>query len=130
MTLRAGAAEAVITPPVGTLMDGYSGREGGAVGVHDDLHARALVVDDGNTSAALVSADLIGVDRRLVASVRERAASATGIPAANILVAATHTHAGPAGLRRELDEALTEVMARTLAGVIQAAQRELRPAVL
>ena len=130
MTFRAGAAEAVITPPVGTLLDGYSGREGGAIGVHDDLHARALVVDDGDTSAALVSADLIGVDRRLVASVRERASAATGIPAANILVAATHTHCGPAGLRRELDEALTEIMARTIAGAIQAAHRELRPAVL
>ncbi len=130
MTLRAGAAEAVITPPVGTLMDGYSGRDGGAVGVHDDLYARALVVDDGDTSAALVSADLIGVDRRLVASVRERAAAATSIPAANVMVAATHTHCGPAGLRRELDEALTEIMARTIAGAIQAAHRELRPAAL
>jgi neutral ceramidase len=130
MALRAGAAEAVITPPVGTLMDGYSGREGGAVGVHDDLHARAIVVDDGATSVALVSADLIGVDRRLVASIRDRASAATGVPPTNILVAATHTHAGPAGLRRELDEALTEVMARTVAGVIQAAHRELRPAVL
>jgi hypothetical protein len=114
MTLRAGAAEVVITPPVGTLLDGYSGREDGAVGVHDDLHARALVVDDGTTSAAIVSCDLIGIDRRLVATIRERASAATGIPAANIMVAATHTHAGPAGLRRDLDEPLTEVMARTM----------------
>src|SRR3974377_959829 len=103
MTPRAGAAEAVITPPVGTLLDGYSGREGGAVGVHDDLHARALVVDDGSTSAAPVSPGLIRVDRRLVASIRERASSATGVPASNILVAATHTHAGPAGPRRARD---------------------------
>jgi len=46
------------------------------------------------------------------------------------MVAATHTHAGPAGLRRDLDEPLTEIMARTIAGVIQAAHRSLRPAVL
>jgi neutral ceramidase len=130
MTLHAGAAEAVITPPVGTLLDGYSGRDGGAVGIHDDLHARALVIDDGATSAAIVSADLIGVDRRLVAAIRERASAATGIPAAHIMVAATHTHAGPAGLRRELDEPLTEMMARTIAGAIEAAHRALRPAVL
>ncbi|MBI5285531.1 MAG: neutral/alkaline non-lysosomal ceramidase N-terminal domain-containing protein [Chloroflexi bacterium] len=130
MTMRAGAAEVVITPPVGTLLDGYSGREGGAAGVHDDLHARALVIDDGTTSAAIVSCDLIGIDRRLVATVRERASAATGIPASNIMVAATHTHAGPAGLRRDLDEPLTEVMARTIAGAIQTAHRDLRPAVL
>lgn len=128
--LRAGAAEVVITPPVGALLDGYSGREGGATGVHDDLHARALVVDDGATQAAIVGCDLIGVDRRLVAMVRERASAATGIPAGHMMVAATHTHAGPAGLRRDLDQPLTEVMARTIAGAIEAAHRALRPVVL
>ena len=130
MTLTAGAAEVVITPPVGTLLDGYGGREGGAVGVHDDLHARAVVIDDGDTRAAIVGCDLIGVDRRLVAAARERASAATGIPPANIMIAATHTHAGPAGLRREMDEALTDVMARTIAGAIIEADGRRRPAVL
>ena len=69
-TLLAGAAEVVITPPVGTLLDGYGARTSGSVGVHDDLHARALVIDDGATQVALVSCDLIAVDRRLVAAVR------------------------------------------------------------
>ena len=63
--LLAGAAEVVITPPVGTCLEGYGARDGGIAGVHDDLHARALVVDDGTTQAAIVSCDLIGVDRRL-----------------------------------------------------------------
>ena len=129
-TFLAGAAEAIITPPVGTLLDGYGGRVGGSVGVHDDLHARAVVVDDGTTQAAIVSCELIGVDRRLVAAARERACAATGIPAAHIMIAATHTHAGPAGLRRDLDEALTDVTARTIGGAIEAAHRAKRPAVL
>jgi len=130
MNFRAGAAEVVITPPVGTLLDGYGGRVGGAVGVHDDLHARALVLDDGATRAAIVSCDLIGVDRRLVAAVRERASATAEVPAANIMVAATHTHAGPAGLRHDLDEPLTEMMSRTIAGAIEAAARDLRPAIV
>ncbi|MDE3096356.1 MAG: neutral/alkaline non-lysosomal ceramidase N-terminal domain-containing protein [Chloroflexota bacterium] len=130
MTLLAGAAEVVITPPVGTALDGYGGRTGGSVAVHDDLHARAIVVDDGVTQAAIVGCDLIGVDRRLVAAARERASAATGIPAAHIMIAATHTHAGPAGLRRDLDEALTDVTARAIAGAIAAAHRDRRPAVL
>lgn len=130
MTLRAGAAEIVITPPVGTLLDGYGGREGGAVDVHDDLHARALVLDDGEARCAIVSCDLVGVNRRLVASIREQASAATGIPAEHIMVAATHTHAGPAGLRREIDAPLAEIMSRTVAGAIAAAERRLRPAVL
>ena len=97
MALLTGAAEVVITPPVGTFLDGYGGRDGGSVGVHDDLHARAIVVDDGTTQAAIVSCDLIGVDRRLVARARELASAATSIPTGNIMIAATHTHAGPAG---------------------------------
>lgn len=130
MAFLAGAAEVVITPPIGTLLDGYGGREGGAVGVHDDLHARALVIDDGRTQAALVSCDLIGVDRRLVAAARALAASATGIPSENMLVAATHTHAGPAGLRADLDGPLTEMIARLIAGAIEGAHRRKRPAVV
>ena len=130
MTLLAGAAEVVITPPVGTFLDGYGARNSGSVGVHDDLHARALVVDDGTTQAAIVGCDLIGVDRRLVAAARDHAANATGIPPQHIMIAATHTHAGPAGLRRDLDEALTDVTARKIAGAIIEAHGGKRPAVL
>src|SRR5439155_11576298 len=130
MTLLAGGAEVVITPPVGTFLDGYGARNSGSVGVHDDLHARAIVVDDGATAAAVVGCDLIGVDRRLVAAAREHASKATGIPPQNIMIAATHTHAGPAGLRRDLDEALTNVTARKIAGAIIEAHGRKRPAVL
>ncbi len=130
MTLLAGAAEVVITPPVGTFLDGYGARTTGSIGVHDDLHARAIVIDDGTMQAAVVGCDLIGVDRRLVAMARERASAATGIPAANMMIAATHTHAGPAGLRRDLDEPLTDVMSRTIAGAIVDAHGRKRPAVL
>ena len=129
-TLLAGSAEVVITPPVGTFLDGYGARTSGSVGVHDELHARALVIDDGATQVALVSCDLIAVDRRLVAAAREMAAAATGIAARNMLVAATHTHAGPAGLRADLDGPLTETMARLIAGAVIAAHGKKRPAVL
>jgi neutral ceramidase len=130
MTLRAGAAEAVITPPIGTALEGYGARQGASISVHDDLYARAIVVDDGETRAAVAGCDLIGVDRRVVAAARERASAATGIPAAHIMVAATHTHAGPAGLRADLDAGLTDMLARTIAGAIIAAHGQLRPAVL
>ena len=130
MTLTAGTAAAIITPPIGTPMEGYSARADVSQGVHDDLYARALVMDDGNTVIALVSCDLVGVDRRLVAEARDRAARATEIPAENILIAATHTHAGPAGLRRELDAELLDVTARHIAGAISAAYNARRPAAL
>ncbi|MGB2694545.1 MAG: neutral/alkaline non-lysosomal ceramidase N-terminal domain-containing protein [Dehalococcoidia bacterium] len=130
MTLSAGIAAAIITPPVGTAMEGYSARADVSQGVHDDLHARALVLDDGSTTVALVSCDLLGVDRRLVAEARTLAADATGIEPSNILVAATHTHQGPIGLRRDADESLVHITARHIAGAIATAYRTRRPAVL
>jgi hypothetical protein len=112
-------------------MDGYTARVGPSQGVHDDLHARAIVIDDGETSIALVSCDLLGVDRRLVAEARDHASRATDIPPENIFIAATHTHGGPAGLRFQgLDESLLDVTARHIAGAIAAAHRAKRPAVL
>ena len=130
MTFRAGAAETVITPPVGTLLSGYGARIQPSVGVHDDLHARALVFDDGVTQAAIVACDLIGIDRRLAAQVRQIGAAATGVAPANIMVCATHTHGGPTGLRPQDDEALTEVIGRLIAGAIIEAHASIRPAVL
>jgi len=130
MTFRAGAAEVVITPPVGTFLDGYSARSTGSTGVHDDLHARAIVVDDGATQAAIVGCDLIGIDRRLAAAVRQVVHEAVGIPREHIMVSATHTHAGPAGLRSDMNPELTDVTSRLIAGAIVSAHGKLRPAVV
>jgi hypothetical protein len=129
MTLRAGIASAVITPPVGGFLEGYTANTEPSRGVHDDLHARALVIDDGSTAVAIVSCDLIGVDRRLVAQARELGSAATGIAPDHVMIAATHTHQGPAGLRRGAmggDEALMEVTARKVAGAIAEAHRGVR----
>ena len=42
--LRVGAAQVVITPPDGTPMAGYY-HERLSGGVHDDLYAKAIVID-------------------------------------------------------------------------------------
>src|SRR5687768_18010735 len=60
--LRAGAATSNITPPIGSL------RVGGfapypSTHIHDELHARCLVLDDGRTKLALVVCDLLGFHR-------------------------------------------------------------------
>lgn len=127
---KVGTASAIITPPVGTYLEGYGGRTGGAVGVHDDLYARALVVDDGLTQAAIVACDLIGIDRHTTAAVRELVAASTNIPATNVMICATHTHAGPVGMHRRDDETLRDVQNRTIAGLIEQAWRNKHPSVL
>jgi hypothetical protein len=128
--MLAGAAQVVITPPVGTFLEGYGARASGSVGVHDDLHARALVVDDGIAQAAIVSCDLIGIDRHTTAAVRALVAAATDIPAPNIIVAATHTHGGPVGMHRHDDQPLRDVQDRLIAGAVIEAWRNKQPCVL
>jgi hypothetical protein len=92
--LEAGLAEVEITPPIGYRMDGYF-TERLSTGVKDPLMAKALVFQQGDTKAALVVCDLLGVPQTLTREVRARAAARTGIPVANIAITATHTHTGP-----------------------------------
>src|SRR5205085_1109352 len=63
--------------------------------VHDDLHARCLVLDDGRTQIAFVICDVRMIHRELVDRAKRLAAAALGWPVENMLVAATHTHAAP-----------------------------------
>ncbi len=131
MAWQAGAAEVVITPPVGGEMDGYGARKSGSTGVHDDLLAHALVLDDGERRAAIVTCDVLFVDAPTVASVRATAARRWCIPPERVLVAATHTHQGPKGLtgfRSTADTELLAILARQIVGAIDVATRRLAPA--
>src|ERR1043165_8219746 len=93
-TFRAGAAQVVITPPIGAPMAGYYHARG-AEGTLDDLHAKALVLDDGSTKVALVTLDLISTTLTLTHDAREQIEKTTGIPGANVMISATHAHTGP-----------------------------------
>jgi len=93
--LQCGVARVDITPPVGCWLSGYAARKKPSVGVADKLSAKAVCLSDGKTEIAIVSTDLIGVTARLVSAVRRSLERKTGIPGANILIAATHTHFGP-----------------------------------
>ncbi|MBA4180131.1 MAG: hypothetical protein C0506_06030 [Anaerolinea sp.] len=128
--LRIGASAIDITPPVGTALDGYGGRTDVSLGVHDPLYARCLYLDDGTTQLALVVCDLIGIGSFLAQRARELIAERPGIPPQNVLVAATHTHAGPAGVRGKGEPVLVEETARKIAGAVRVAHRDATEGVL
>lgn len=92
--LRVGVAEAEITPPQGFPMAGYY-HERKATGTRDPLKAKAIVFSGNGTRAAFVACDLTGIAADLSAEVRRRVADQTGLPAAHIVLAATHSHTGP-----------------------------------
>jgi len=88
---RAGAAASNITPPLGTLRVG-SFAPYPTVHVHDELHARCLVLSDGKTTLALVVCDFLGLHRSISIEARRLIQEATGIPPENVMISATHTH--------------------------------------
>jgi hypothetical protein len=91
---RAGVAVVDITPPQGYRMSGYF-NERLNTGVNDPLQAKALVMRQGDTQAALVVCDLIGMTAEVTNRARRQASAKTGIPAENIAITATHSHTGP-----------------------------------
>ncbi|HXX36696.1 MAG TPA: neutral/alkaline non-lysosomal ceramidase N-terminal domain-containing protein [bacterium] len=124
---RVGVYRVPITPPVGTYMAGFGARVGPAQGVHDDLFARAIVVDRGSGAIALVACDALYVSRQFTDAVRAEVEARTAIPRDHVLVCATHTHSGP-DLTGEftpgtLDPALGVVWQHAAAGCIEAAWR-------
>ena len=92
--LRAGVAIADITPAGPYPMSGYY-FERLSTGTKDPLHAKALVLRQGDSAAAIICCDLIVIASDLTDVVREAVERETGIPGANVCLAATHTHTGP-----------------------------------
>jgi hypothetical protein len=91
--LRVGFAAVDITPSITAerpvWIGGY-GMNRRATGVHDPLFARAVILADGQSQIALVSADLVGLQIQNVERVRARLHGFT-----YVLVSSTHNHEGP-----------------------------------
>src|SRR5258705_1381572 len=111
-----------ITPGLGIPMGGYGARKGVAEGIRHPLLARIMVVSDGTTDLAIAVCDLVGVGSEVVDRTRELVEAEVGIPAANVLVGATHTHSGPAAIRGKDAADFIGVTARKIAGGIRQAK--------
>jgi hypothetical protein len=93
---RAGAFAIDITPPRLPISVNGGMQDVKASAVHDRLHARCLVLDDGATCLAIVVCDSCMLPRELLDEAKRRAAQATGIRSDRMLISATHTHSAPA----------------------------------
>lgn len=132
--LRAGAARVDITPDkdAALLMSGYAGRTEGHKGIHDNLYARALVLDDGAAQVALVTCDLIGFPHALWEKIVERVSRETGISVPHILLAGTHTHGAPTPAGRgpisAKQAAYSDKVEEAVAAAVRQAKAALEPA--
>lgn len=106
-SFRAGAAKIDITPT--TLPKNSEG-------ILDRIYARAIVINNGVTSAALVSVDTGMVGEQTWKTVSQRIERELGIPARNLVMNPTHTHSAFAGSADQVFE------------TVKAASENLQPA--
>ena len=94
--LRAGAAAVDITPTNLPIRTAGNLTLTVVSNIHDSLHSRALVLDDGATRLAIAVVDSCMIAREDLDKAKAIASRATGIPVDNMLVSSTHTHTAPA----------------------------------
>jgi hypothetical protein len=127
--LKAGAAAVDITPtqfPM-NMPGGFSANM--AEKAHDPFHARALVLDDGKTSLAMVVVDNLGAGPDVLNEAKALAAAKTGMSVDKMLISSTHTHSGPSlNTRSEAAAAYYKVFVEGTAGAIIQAHAALKPA--
>lgn len=129
---RAGIAYRVVTPDPLLPVSGGVGPSEPATVKKGELTVRALVIEDKDTRAAIVSTDFLGFPSVLGNRVRARIKN---MPPENILIGATHTHSAPDcyGFADEngntgADLKYLETVCSKVVEAIQEALKKLQPA--
>ncbi len=126
-----GIGKAIITPPIGTPLAGFSHRDQSEEGVLDDLEVRVFWLQsapNADDSVCIVTADLIGFGAKLTAELRSELENRYGLPPERLLLAASHTHSGPQtcenmiGVGEMVPEVVAMVRERILDAVAMARQ--------
>jgi hypothetical protein len=129
--LRAGAARVEITPRTLPVLVNGGMLTRSIDRVKSPLHARAIALASGTARLALVIVDSCMLPRELCDEVKAAAATRCGIPAARIVIAATHTHSAPAAmgcLGTEADPAYVSFLRERLVEAVAQASATLVPA--
>jgi hypothetical protein len=127
---RAGAATSNITPRLGVSINGYF-NDRTARHIHDELHARCLALDDGQTRLALVVCDSCMIPRPIQDAAKRLAREKSGLDPSHILISATHTHTAPtcaALFQSEPDQQYLEFLTVRIADAVARAINNLAPA--
>lgn len=92
--LYAGVGREDITPPLGSLLYGYT-RDTVGTSINDALTVTALALRSGESRMLLVSASLCLIANSLTEELRSGIARVCGFPADCVFIHAFHTHSGP-----------------------------------
>ncbi|MHC4402996.1 MAG: neutral/alkaline non-lysosomal ceramidase N-terminal domain-containing protein [Planctomycetota bacterium] len=129
--IRAGAAAVDVTPRPGVLLDGTIMQIGPVTEIHDPLHARALVLDDGTERIAVCVCDATMISRDVFDEAKGLVRKRTGLATDRMLFAATHSHSAVRAIgigQGELDREYLGVLAQGMADAVCRAMENLAPA--
>ena len=118
---RAGTAMVDITPQTFPIRTAGNMNLTLADKALDPLHVRAMVLDDGTTTAAIAVIDSCMVDRETLDAAKIIAERKTGIPVARMVIASTHTHSAPAAYGchgNDVEPAYVELLIPRIAAAI------------
>lgn len=120
--LQAGTARALIDPPP-TLFPIRNNNDSPLVAVHDSLYARALFLQQGDSKAVIVVADVIMLPDDFYETAANRIATAAGVARDHVLLSATHTHMVP----WSFDNGYAAVVLQGMLDAVAQAQQKLEP---
>jgi hypothetical protein len=97
--VRVGFGTAGITPEGPVYLAGFAARTEPALSVHDELEARAVLIQQDDDRLLLIVCDLLGMSVDVAREVRQAVAADVDLPLDRVLTACTHTHTGPSVIR-------------------------------
>ncbi len=132
---KAGAAKVNITPVLSELSGNDTPSSnpmgGGYNRINDSLYTRAIVIDNGSASAALISVDNGMLSDAMWKNITEGIKEETGIPAENVILCATHTHSAPFLTFNTDDQGLSAYIShieKAVVEVVKQAKSNMQPA--
>jgi hypothetical protein len=94
---RAGAATSNITPDIGgDIIGGFNPFP--STHIHDELHVRCLVLDNGEKKIAFAVCDFLGGSRDMFEEAARLVKETTGIPRECLVMSGTHTHSASSAM--------------------------------
>ena len=122
--LLAGAAASNITPWLGVSINGNY-EDAKAAHIHDELKARCLVLDDGETRLVFVVCDSCLIPREIFDEAKRRIHEQTGMPLDHILISSTHTHSAPTSVSIYQSEPVQEYIPFLTTRIVDGVRRAI-----
>ena len=121
--LNIGYAQEIITPPVGVGLAGYMNKRPN-LGMYDDLYAKTIVFDNGETRCGILVYDMIDVPQKMRDVLEKRIVEKFGKTFHdNLIICANHTHTGPEFRMKDMDERTTYAFNQVIDATLRALER-------